>query len=262
MPGSPEAHFGAPPVVFVVDDDPQVRESLELLITSAGWRAELCATAREFLERPRTRVPACLVLDMWLPDLNGLELQKRIAGDREVLPIVFVAEYGDVGTVVRAMKAGAVDFLTRPHNEGPLLAAVASAIDRSREALRRDGEASALRNRYALLTPREREVLALVTAGLLNKQVGFELGISEITVKAHRGKVMRKMRARSLAKLVEMAGRLGIRSPVPVGAAFKDDSPQPAKAGPTSLVSANTKVQETCGRVGGAMDEGNQEGST
>jgi len=196
------------PLVFVVDDDPDVRESLEVLVASAGWRAETYASAAEFLERPRAPVPSCLVLDLFLPDINGLDLQARVAADRNGLPIIFVAEYGDVPTVVRAMKAGAVDFLTKPYHEAPLLDAISSAIERSRVTLAREANARSLRERYATLTPRQREVMAGVTAGLLNKQVGAQLGISEITVKAHRGRVMRKMRVRSLAVLVEMASHL------------------------------------------------------
>ncbi len=196
------------PLVFVVDDDPDVRESLEVLVASAGWRAETYASAAEFLGSPRARVPSCLVLDVFLPDINGLDLQAQVAADRNGLPIIFVAEYGDVPTVVRAMKAGAVDFLTKPYHEAPLLDAIASAIERSRATLASEANARGLRERYATLTSREREVMAGVTAGLLNKQVGAQLGISEITVKAHRGRMMRKMQVRSLAVLVEMTSHL------------------------------------------------------
>jgi FixJ family two-component response regulator len=214
-PGSPESNpaiqADSPALVFVVDDDASMRESLALLIASAGWRAELFASAHDFFARPRIRVPSCLILDVRLPDICGLELQERVADDRDALPIVFVAEYGDVPTAVRAMKAGAVDFLTKPCPEDALLAAISCAIERSRSTLRKQGEVRIVRERYATLTPREREVMALVTAGLLNKQVGAELGISEITVKAHRGKVMRKMRVRSLAWLVDVAVRLGVQ---------------------------------------------------
>jgi FixJ family two-component response regulator len=202
---------GEAPIVFIIDDDASVRESLGPLVEGAGWQAETFASAQEFLARPGARVPSCLVLDIWLPDIDGLELQGRTAADRNELPIVFVAEYGDVPTAVSAMKAGAVDFLTKPYDEGPLLAAIASAIERSRTALQQGAEASELRERLATLTPREREVMTLVATGLLNKQVGGELGISEITVKAHRGKMMRKMKARSLASLLGMATRLGIQ---------------------------------------------------
>jgi FixJ family two-component response regulator len=197
-------------MVFVVDDDVSVRESLELLIKTAGWRPETFASAQEFLSRPHPAVPCCLVLDMSLPGLNGLELQQRLA-QRTDMPIIFITGYGDVPMTVRAMKAGAVEFLTKPFDDDVLLDAIRSAIERSREALRQESEMQALRSCYAALTPREREVMALVVSGLLNKQVGGELGISEITVKAHRGQLMRKMKADSLPELVTMAARLGLR---------------------------------------------------
>jgi FixJ family two-component response regulator len=196
------------PIVFVVDDDVSVRESLELLIQSAGWRPQTFASAQEFLARPRLLAPSCLVLDVSLPDLNGLDLQQRIAPDRIDMPIIFITGYGDVPMTVRAMKAGAVEFLTKPFGEEVLLSAIRSALERSHTALGDEAELRVLRERYAELSPREREVMALVVSGLLNKQVGGELGISEITVKAHRGKVMRKMKADSLADLVNMAARL------------------------------------------------------
>ena len=196
------------PIVFVVDDDVSVRESLELLVRTAGWEPRLFASARDFLARPRVLAPSCLVLDVSLPDLNGLELQERIAADRLEMPIIFITGYGDVPMTVRAMKAGAVEFLTKPFEEHVLLYAIRQAIERSRAALGDRAELRALRDRYATLSPREREVMALVVAGLLNKQVGGRLGISEITVKAHRGRVMRKMGAGSLADLVTMAARL------------------------------------------------------
>jgi FixJ family two-component response regulator len=198
-------------VVFVVDDDISVRESLELLIRTAGWQPETFASAQEFLSRPRDTVPCCLVLDITLPGLNGLELQQQLAA-RTDMPIIFITGHGDVPMSVKAIKAGAVEFLTKPFNDQVLLDAVRSAIERSRAALRLDGEMQALRNCYESLTPREREVMALVVSGLLNKQVGGELGISEITVKAHRGQVMRKMKADSLPHLVTMAARLGLNS--------------------------------------------------
>jgi len=198
-------------VVFVVDDDISVRESLELLIRSAGWQPETFASAQEFLSRPRAGVPSCLVLDVTLPGLNGLELQQQLA-TRTDMPIIFITGHGDVPMSVKAIKAGAIEFLTKPFNDQVLLDAVRSAIERSGAALRLDAEMQALRSCYESLTPREREVMALVVSGLLNKQVGGELGISEITVKAHRGQVMRKMKADSLPHLVTMAARLGLNS--------------------------------------------------
>jgi FixJ family two-component response regulator len=184
------------PIVFVVDDDISVRESLELLIRSAGWQPEIFASAKEFLSRPRVLAPSCLILDVSLPDLSGLDLQKRVAADRIDMPIIFITGYGDVPMTVQAMKAGAVEFLTKPFSE------------RSHAALDYEAETRALRDCHASLSRREQEVMELVVRGLLNKQVGFELGISEITVKAHRGQVMRKMKAASLADLVTMAARL------------------------------------------------------
>ena len=202
----------APSIVFVVDDDVSVRESLELLIRTAGWRPETFASAQDFLSHPRPTVPSCLVLDVRLPGLNGLELQRQLV-DRAEMPIVFITGHGDVPMSVQAMKAGAVEFLTKPFEEDVLLDAIRGAIERSRVALRQGSEMRLLRDGYAALTPREREVMALVVSGLLNKQVGGELGISEITVKAHRGQVMRKMNADSLPDLVSMAARLGLSAP-------------------------------------------------
>ena len=198
------------PIVFVVDDDISVRESLELLITAAGWQPETFASAQEFLSRRRATVPCCLVLDVTLPGLSGLELQQQLA-ERTDMPIIFITGHGDVPMTVQAMKAGAVEFLTKPFTNDVLLDAIGSAIERSRTAVREESETRLLRSSYASLTQREREVMALVVSGLLNKQVGGELGISEITVKAHRGQMMRKMKADSLPELVTMAARLGLR---------------------------------------------------
>jgi FixJ family two-component response regulator len=200
------------PIVFVVDDDVSVRKSLELLIESAGWQPETFASAQEFLSYPRVLAPSCLVLDVTLPGLNGLELQQRVAADRSDMPIIFISGYGDVPMTVQAMKAGAVEFLTKPLRSDVLLTAIGHALQRSRAVL---GHAEAMRSlwdRYASLTRREREVMALVVSGLLNKQVGDDLDISEITVKAHRGQVMRKMKADSLPDLVNMAARLRLTS--------------------------------------------------
>ena len=197
------------PTVFVVDDDISVRESLEGLIRTAGWDARTFDSAEAFLAFPSAAGPSCLVLDVSLPDLNGLDLQSRIAGDRAEMPIIFVTGYGDVPMTVRAMKAGAAEFLTKPFGEEELLDAIGAALERSRETTGEQTALRALRERYHSLSRREREVMDLVVTGLLNKQVGGELGISEITVKAHRGRMMEKMQAASLADLVKMSARLG-----------------------------------------------------
>jgi FixJ family two-component response regulator len=202
------------PIVFVVDDDVSVCESLELMIRHAGWQPQTFASAQEFLAHPRPLAPSCLVLDVSLPDLNGLDLQKRVASDRTDMPIIFITGYGDVPMSVQAMKAGAVEFLTKPFRDDVLLDAIRHALEHSERALGQELAMRTLRDDYASLSRREREVMALVVSGLLNKQVGGELGISEITVKAHWGNVMRKMKADSLADLVKMAARLHV-APAP-----------------------------------------------
>jgi FixJ family two-component response regulator len=196
-------------IVFVVDDDMSVRESLESLIRHAGWLAELFASGQEFLARPRLTVPCCLLLDVSLPGLSGLELQRQIA-ERTEMPIIFITGHGDVPMTVQAMKAGAVEFLTKPLRRDVLLNAIRGALERSRAALRVDAEMQAIKNCYQSLTPREREVMGLVVTGLLNKQIAGELDISETTVKKHRGQVMRKMKSDSIAELVTIAARLGL----------------------------------------------------
>jgi FixJ family two-component response regulator len=198
----------AKPIVFVVDDDVWVRESLETLIQDEGWQPETFASAQEFLDRPRTFIPSCLVLDFSLPGLNGLELQERVAAERTDMPIIFITGHGDIPMSVGAMKAGAVEFLTKPFNDEILLTAIRQALERSRLALTQEAQMQELRDRYASLTPREQDVMALVVSGLLNKQVAGELGITESTVKAHRGQMMQKMKANSVADLVKMTARL------------------------------------------------------
>jgi len=216
------------PTVFIVDDDVSVRESLELMIRFAGWNPEAFGSAQEFLERARPSGPSCLVLDVGLPDLNGLDLQKMVAFDRTEMPIIFITGNGNVPMTVRAMKAGAVEFLTKPFDDEAMLGAIRYALERSRAILEHEQALRLLHDRHASLSRREQEVMALVVSGLMNKQVGGELGISEITVKAHRGHVMRKMGAESLADLVNMASRLRIPS-VPgrrAGSAERANHPQ------------------------------------
>ncbi|WP_285884323.1 response regulator transcription factor [Rhizobium calliandrae] len=195
------------PIVFVVDDDSSVRDSLELLIGACGWQPIVFETAEQFLSSAQPATPNCLILDVNLPDLDGFEVQRHVS-DRTDLPIIFLTGYGDVPMTVRAMKGGAAEFLTKPYEVDVLLEAIRQALDRSRQSQASDVFLQGLRGRYASLSPREQQVMALVVSGLLNKQVGFELGISEITVKAHRGQVMRKMQARTLPELVIMAAKL------------------------------------------------------
>ena len=198
------------PTVVVVDDDISVRQSLELLIQDEGWQPALFESAQEFLAQLPTVVPSCLILDVNLPDLSGLDIQQRISDEKSSIPIIFITGYGDIPTSVRAMKAGAAEFLTKPLNDGILIGAIRDAVLRSQANLKREGSQRQLQERFALLSKREREVMSLVVKGLMNKQVAFELDISEITVKAHRGRVMEKMRATTFVDLVNMAGRLGI----------------------------------------------------
>jgi FixJ family two-component response regulator len=203
----------AVPTVFIVDDDVSVRESLELLVRNENWKPEVFASAQEFLDHPRKPVPSCLVLDLSLPGLNGLDLQKKLSAEHIDMPIIFITGHGDIPKSVQAMKAGALEFLTKPIDNSTLIGAVRSALERNRQTLAQDAEIQELRSRYASLTYREQQVMALVVAGLLNKQAGGELGISEITVKAHRRQVMQKMKADSLATLVKLAAKLGVPRP-------------------------------------------------
>lgn len=202
----------AAPIVFVVDDDISVRDSLELLLRSAGLRAQIFASAEQFLAYPYVVAPTCLILDVSLPGVNGLDLQKQMALDRADMPIIFITGQADVPMTVQAMKAGAVEFLTKPFDDGLLLQAIEDAVERSRAAIDSQIELRALQAAYSTLTRREREVMMLVVSGLLNKQIGGELGISEITVKIHRGKVMQKMDADSLPELVNMATKLCLKT--------------------------------------------------
>ncbi|MGA0598378.1 response regulator transcription factor [Enterovirga sp. CN4-39] len=206
------ANVEVKPTVYVVDDDISVREALEALIDEAGWAPVVFSSAQDFLSHPRPRSPSCLVLDVSLPDLNGLELQQRLLQDGADMPVIFITGYGDVPTTVRAMKAGAIEFLTKPFGDEALLQTISEALVRSTAALNQRSQLQALQERHSSLSTREREVMALVVTGLLNKQVGGELGISEITVKVHRGRAMHKMGATSFADLVNMAAQLGIIS--------------------------------------------------
>jgi FixJ family two-component response regulator len=199
-----------PPTVVVVDDDISVRESLELLIQNEGWQPALFESAQEFLARSPTVVPSCLILDVNLPDLSGLDIQRRISDAKSSIPIIFITGYGDIPTSVRAMKAGAAEFLTKPLDNEVMVGAIRDAVRRSQDNLKREGAQRQLQERFGLLSRREREVMNLVVKGLMNKHVAFELDISEITVKAHRGRVMEKMHATTFVDLVNMAGRLGI----------------------------------------------------
>jgi RNA polymerase sigma factor (sigma-70 family) len=202
--------------VYVIDDDITMRDALETLISHEGFVVETFENAERFLTRPRTLEPSCLVLDYSLPEVNGLVVQERMSSERPEIPIIFITGYANVPITIRALKSGAIEFLTKPFSDDALLAAITTALDRSRAFLENEAESEMLRSCYASLTPRERDVFALISAGMSNKRVGSHLGISVITVKTHRGKVMRKMNARTLADLVRMAGRLLVPTHPPV----------------------------------------------
>ena len=231
--------------VFVVDDDISVREALEALFASMGWRAHCFETAAEFLAADPPAVPSCLVLDLNLPDLSGLDVQHAIAGREPLMPIIFITGHGDIPMTVNAMKAGAVEFLTKPFSEDILLDAIRSALRRSRAAMAKHAEITELRAAYHTLSKREREVMALVVRGLMNKQVGGELGISEITVKAHRGRVMQKMRVRTLADLIEVSAKLRLADEIsPDPASVWRESKAPAEIDTAFLPHADSSRRQ------------------
>ena len=203
----------AAPTVFIIDDDPQVRSSIAGLLKSVGLRSDVFGTPQEFLDRQRSDGPSCLVLDVRLPGMNGLDFQRALAEKGVPIPIIFITGHGDIPMTVKAMKSGAVEFLTKPFDDQALLEAIYQALDRDRSAREHLHELSALQRRYALLSPREREVMGLVVSGMLNKQIAADLGAAEKTIKIHRGRVMKKMQADSVANLVRMAQRLGLEEP-------------------------------------------------
>ena len=245
------------PIVFVVDDDISVRKSLQFLIRDVGWQSETFESAEAFLLYPHVCVPSCLVLDVDIPDLNGLDLQRRVAVDRIGMPIIFVTAHADVPMAVQAMKAGAVEFLTKPFDDGTLLGAVQEALELSRTALEHEAEMRKLRQCHDSLSRREREVMALVVRGLLNKQVGFELGISEITVKTHRGRVMRKMNAGSLADLVNISAKLHVSEPKPSTNQWPGAFAHPADTSTVALKCARSNARSRAGTYDALWDSTN-----